>query len=789
MSTRQSIQTQLIVTFLLVVALSLSGLSLMQIISGARTAQEEINRQLTTVVSYKSRIIREWTSTAKAELGSSLAREAGLDDIQAVLADPSGAAGGAPLVRRREALRLRLQKTIADSRYFNDLVLIDPRGRVALSATRELDGNDLSGEELFRATRRVAEVGLSSLGVEDGRKTLVATYPILDARGDLAGILAGRVRPALLNDIFADTTGMREKAVTSLVDTKGWIVASSDTAAVGNAVADLRASLEGSFTFDAVVFTYTNQNGIPVTGAFQRLPDISSVLLVEQESQEVRRTWLATLAVNASVTISSILLAVFIALSTTRSISSPLTELVDISGEITRSAGEAARSLDPSAAPELLAAEAPAGPLAQQAALLEGRARDWQNEIGVLAQAFDRMTRQLSGLIASLEDKVAERTQAVEQHSRYLEASADVSRAATSILEPERLIPEAVELIRDRFDLYYVGLFLTDEEGEYAMLRAGTGEAGQAMLERGHRLRLEPTSMIGWAIAHDQARVAQVAGEDEVRVVNPELPLTRSEAAMPLHARGQVIGALTVQSTRFNAFDAAALQVLQTMADQLAISIDNALLFQRSRLALEAERRAYVTGSQADWDEWRQSGGQEAARGGLTIRKDALSEAQPAQSWYPEMVQAYSGQQTVLNGQRLAIPIRVRGAVVGVIAASGGRSPGQAAAGSWVGDEVTFMESIAEQLGVALDAARLYAETRKRAEQERLVDELTSRMRSTLDIQTVLETAAREMRAALGLAEVEVRLGAPAAAPAAAPSASTSETALPSGNGNGAKQV
>jgi GAF domain-containing protein len=164
------------------------------------------------------------------------------------------------------------------------------------------------------------------------------------------------------------------------------------------------------------------------------------------------------------------------------------------------------------------------------------------------------------------------------------------------------------------------------------------------------------------------------------------------------------------------------------------------------------------------------------SRTGLTVRRDARGELESGQSWYPEMVQAYSGQQTVLNGERLAIPIRVRGAVVGVIAASG--QGGETASGNWVGDEVNFMESIAEQLGVALDAARLYAETRKRAEQERLVDELTSRMRATLDIQTVVETAAREMRQALGLAEVEVRLGAPGgAAPA--------ETHT--GTGNGAK--
>jgi GAF domain-containing protein len=223
-----------------------------------------------------------------------------------------------------------------------------------------------------------------------------------------------------------------------------------------------------------------------------------------------------------------------------------------------------------------------------------------------------------------------------------------------------------------------------------------------------------------------------------------------------------VIGALTVQSSQPHAFDAAALQVLQTMADQLATAIQNALLFARSQEALEAERRAYAQSGQVEWEQWR-AVMDPGARRNLSLRSDIHGGLQATDDWYPEMQQAYASQNTIVRDARLAIPIRVRGQVIGVISASAAENSVAGTAGSagWVGDEITFLESIAEQLGVALDAARLYAETRKRAEQERLVDELTGRMRATLDIQSVLETAAREMRDALGLAEVEVRLGEP----------------------------
>jgi PAS domain S-box-containing protein len=173
-----------------------------------------------------------------------------------------------------------------------------------------------------------------------------------------------------------------------------------------------------------------------------------------------------------------------------------------------------------------------------------------------------------------------------------LQTAAEVSRAASSILDLNTLLPNVVELIRSHFDYYYVGIFLVDEYGEWAILSAATGEAGRQMLASGHKLKIEDSSMIGWCIKNRQARIALDVGEDAVRFKNPHLPLTRSEMALPLVAHTNVIGAMTIQSALPAAFASVDITTLQTMANQIANTIENARLFtERASLIQELEAR------------------------------------------------------------------------------------------------------------------------------------------------------------------------------------------------------
>ncbi len=194
---------------------------------------------------------------------------------------------------------------------------------------------------------------------------------------------------------------------------------------------------------------------------------------------------------------------------------------------------------------------------------------------------------EVTGLVGISRD-ITELKAAQEQAQRQateMQLAAEISKATTSLLDPDELMQQAVNLIADRFGLYYAGLFLVDDPkgGKWAILRAGTGKAGQSMLQSGHRLPVGGRSMIGQCVANAKAGIALDVGAEPVHFDNPLLPETRSELALPLISRGRAIGGLTIQSTAEAAFSEGDVAALQTMADQLANAIENARLFQESQ--------------------------------------------------------------------------------------------------------------------------------------------------------------------------------------------------------------
>jgi GAF domain-containing protein len=198
-----------------------------------------------------------------------------------------------------------------------------------------------------------------------------------------------------------------------------------------------------------------------------------------------------------------------------------------------------------------------------------------------------------------------------ERRATLLHAAAKVGHNVTSILDPDELLEKTVDIICDEFGFYYAGVFLIDVDGSgdvgrrWAVLRAGRGEAGAAMMTEGYKLEVNGRSMIGAATGMGSAIIALDVGEEPVHFKNPHLPDTRSEMALPLmvgDSEGDVriIGALTVQSTEEAAFSDDDITALQAMADQLAIAIHNARLYdQNQQLLAQAERRTRLLGAAA----------------------------------------------------------------------------------------------------------------------------------------------------------------------------------------------
>jgi PAS domain S-box-containing protein len=350
----------------------------------------------------------------------------------------------------------------------------------------------------------------------------------------------------------------------------------------------------------------------------------------------------------------------------------------------------------------------------------------------------------------------------LERNAIQLRTAAEISRAASSLLTLDELLPQVVELIRDRFDLYYVGLFLVDESGQHAVLQAGTGEAGQKMLETHHQVELSSTSMVGWCIAHQQARIALDVGQDAAHLANRLLPETRSEMALPLISRGQAIGALTIQSSQETAFTEDDTIILQTMAGQIANAIENARLFERAQTALkemEATQRRYV---QKVWEEYLSSTTTthyETGRPGSTPLGDTV---------LPEMRQAVEQQTTVVSSSSgdtdeavhlaLVTPIALRGAVIGVLGVHDDQETRQ-----WTAEEIALVEAVTERMAQTAENLQLFDEAQRRVAREQLIGEVTARIRGSATVEGILNAAVREISQATGASFAAIDLELPEA--------------------------
>ncbi|MCP4142779.1 MAG: GAF domain-containing protein [Chloroflexi bacterium] len=371
------------------------------------------------------------------------------------------------------------------------------------------------------------------------------------------------------------------------------------------------------------------------------------------------------------------------------------------------------------------------------------------DEIGVLATTFNALTSQLRGTVETLEVRIEERTEDLAVRTSYLESAAEISHAVSSIMDPDALAAEVTELIKERFDLYYAGLFLVDENKEWAILQAGTGEAGQKMVENNHKIKIGE-GMIGWSIENAESRIALDVGDDAVRFENPHLPETRSEGALPLRSRGRVLGALTVQSTEEAAFDESIITTFQTMTDQIAIAFDNAELFAKAEDALLSERRAYGQFSQQSWQALTEN--QSIPR--FIVKEDGRASTVSNEEKTIDVAQvAKKGQPVQGDDLTVVMPIKNREYVLGgiKIRKKEGASP-------WSTEELSVIESISEQLSVALESARLFDQTQRKAQREAIISDISAKIGESRSVDAIINTTIKELGDALNSPAVSFHL-------------------------------
>ena len=708
-----SIRTRLWVAFISIATIPLMIAAGVSTSINTSATEESAIDLLTNVASLKQAAVNEWLIDLKEDLHSAAPLE--IVDNSASESQ-EGVIGPGDSTQILTSLLPRYQRLI-DTNQFKEILILNQSGLVIASTNPDHELLELRNEPFF-INGLVNEYTnpITSRSIF-GSNTLTVSEPISNLNGRKLGVLAGIVNLDKLSEIMLDSGEIGSTGETYLVSSDLNMLTNSRSAdfVAGNNIVESNGALNAILGKKSGSGIYENYQSIEVIGAYRWLPDLGVALLAEQSRSEIFAPSIRTIVVNFAISLALIAGASILGLLIANSIGKPLTELTGTAQQIAE--GD-------------INLEAPVG---------------WRDdEISGLAQSFNRMTKRLRGLIGELEKRVQDRTSELEALNKQLITASQLSSRVASILDADELVAQVVNLIRDQFNLYYVGLFLVDEGNKWAVLKSGTGEAGRSMLAKQHRIKIGE-GMIGWCIQNTQARIALKASEDTVRLVTPDLPDTRSEAAIPLGSRGLVIGALSIQSDKPDAFDEATIATFQTMADQIAVAIDNARLFAETQRSLEATRLAYGELSRNAWQERINTRAIQVQRNenGIKFTNLNLTDGSgQATNTHPHDV----------NGKFL-LPIKVRGTVIGYINAQ--KSSESA---NWTDSEKEMFSTLTEQLGIALESARLYEETSTRAEREKVISQITNRVRETLDIETILRTATMEMRKVLNLDEVEVRM-------------------------------
>jgi GAF domain-containing protein/HAMP domain-containing protein len=607
-------------------------------------------------------------------------------------------------------------------------ILTDVGGKIVVSTDKAHEGEYRVTSSFFTRGRLGTFVQNVYPLPETGKPTMTVATPLSGSTGQPLGVLAAHLDLENMDSIILERTGLGASGETYLVDKFNVFVSEAHFGRQefprGVHTEGIDAALQG---IDGSGL-YLNYEGAPVIGVYRWLDDRELALLAETYQAgafaPARRLagtiFLIGLASTGVLAVGVYLLA--------RQITRPILAIADVATQVA------------------------SGDLTQMAPVLT------EDEVGVLARAFNRMTGQLRELVTSLEQRVADRTRELERRATHLQAAADVGHAAVSVHSLDELLLQVTHLISERFGFYHIGIFLLDESGEYALLRAAEGAGGQQMLARGHKLKVGEQGIVGYVTATGKARIALDVGQDAVHFKNPFLPNTRSEMALPLIVGGRVLGALDVQSTEEAAFTQEDIAVLQVLADQVAIAIHNAQLFEELQASLMETSTLYQRYSQEAWSRMTTGNiphGYEYDRVRVTPIEPRLPSEMVARLRAGRVVAVESERNEDGAGRSTLIaPIVLRDQMIGAIGFEEDDPDHR-----WSPEEVALVEAVTSQVAMALENARLFEEAQARAERERLVGDITDKMQRANDMDSLVQYAIQNLQSAFGASYVVVHLG------------------------------
>jgi GAF domain-containing protein/HAMP domain-containing protein len=572
---------------------------------------------------------------------------------------------------------------------------------------------------------------------------ITTSLPVYDSRNTLQGVAAMDIQlnqiTSLVSNIQVGSTGYA-----ILVDAENRLIAlpqagytdfgvTTEIAPLGEVLDQTALTGITPGVFDALNIISTSERGVNTVTigdseryvAYQLIPEVGYKLaiIVPQEellsessavAEQITRETRNTVGISLALIVVIFAAATYTSLAIGNRLTSPLKSLIRVANEIT------------------------SGNLNAKAEASS------QDELGTLANTLNTMTATLRDSIQTLEQRVEERTAELqealikgERRGKQYEAIARVSQAINTTQNLQDLLPQIAEVISEQFGFYHVGIFLNDTSNQYSVLGAANSEGGQQMLLRGHQLKIGEQGIVGYVTGTGKPRIALDVGTDVTYFNNPDLPETHSEMALPLTIGGNIIGALDVQSVETNAFTEEDIEVLTTLADQVSLAIQNARLYdqmQRSLAEAEVISRQYFS------ETWKQLSQDQTVAGFRYTTSGTLPLTENESTEVVDNIERKS----------VTVPINIRGQAIGKLSVL---VPKQERIKS---DQMELIQAVADRVAIFAENARLFDQTTRRAERERLVTDITTKIRGSNDPQEMLKTAVEELKRALNVSRIEI---------------------------------
>jgi GAF domain-containing protein/HAMP domain-containing protein len=600
---------------------------------------------------------------------------------------------------------------------FDSLTLLDDQGNEILRLSRQeivprdqLVSHKTSEDYLFPKDSRESYFSAINFDKKSGQMYITIAIPLYQPRSvQLSNVLIARVRFGIVSSVLSNPT-IGEGQTIYITDTTGHILAHKDRSVnLQNMVISLPAATSIQAGLDGVnsVIAYNEAKlGSQVIRVVAEKPTATALALAN-----------TTIATLGTLILATLIIAIILGFIAIQQIVLPIENLAVIAQKVA------------------------SGDLSQKVSAHR------KDEIGTLASTFNSMTARLGDLIDSLENRVKERTLDLEKantlsehRARQFETITRISRTVNSAQNLSELLPRISEEVSEQFGFYHVGIFLNDASNKYATLVAANSPGGKKMLARNHQLVVGEQGIVGYVTGSGDPRIALDVGIDSAYFNNPDLPETHSEMALPLKTGGSVIGALDVQSTERNAFTKDDVEVLSTLADQISLAIQNARLFDQTQNALAESKALDRQNSRDTWsrlpEKLKLKGYRYTASGSAPLFESGNAGDQNTQS----------------NSQRqeMLVPIILRGETIGTLSVQIPRSERISS------DQVDLIKAVAERVALSAENARLFEETSMRATRERLVSDITTRIRSTNDPHEMIQTAVEELKRVLGATRIEI---------------------------------